>query len=134
MNSHNKENLWMLASKNLDHFMNDDKNVTLSILWDRTLNQIADFNENTTAFYPQLQEILNKAAFFSHEGDEKMANFWLDQFMYQSRPEKYKELTKKSTLEVIRYRLSTRNPILCAAYELRASHLNFKRTIFVKGK
>lgn len=114
--------------------MNDEHNANLSMLWDRTLNQIADFNETTTAFYPQLQEILNKAAFFTHEGDEKMANFWLDQFMYQSRPEKYKKLSKNATLEVIRYRLSTRNPLISAAYELRASHLNFKRTIFVKGK
>ena len=134
MNSHNKENLWMLASKNLDHCMNDEHNANLSMLWDRTLNQIADFNETTTAFYPQLQEILNKAAFFTHEGDEKMTNFWLDQFMYQARPEKYKELSKNATLEVIRYRLSTRNPILCAAYELRASHQNFTRTIFIRGK
>ena len=132
MNSHNKENLWSLASRNMDYCMNDEHDATLSLLWDRTLNQIADLNEKTTSFYPKLQEILNKAAFFTHEHDVKMANFWLDQFMYEARPENYKRLSKNATLEVIRYRLSTRNPILCAAYELRASHQSLKRTIWTK--
>lgn len=75
---------------------------------------------------------VSQAAKAAERNDVVMMKFWNDQYEYQKRSSAVQKQLKACTLDVIKDRLSVRNPLTTAAYEVRADHIERKRIIYIK--